>query len=295
MIAKQKTKTSPKTKKINFWVSPLFFILAFFLVFFGYGYVFVSHITALVIHEFAHAAVAKRLGLKLDGIKLMPYGASLTGQFELARPKDEILIALAGPLVNFILVILFIALWWLVPVAYLFTYSFVYVNLGTAFFNLLPVFPLDGGRALLAGLSLKYPRQKVYKRMRIAGLISAVVFAALFFLMFFFEQNLSLAFIALFFFLSTLFPDKNSKYKRLYSMAYRTEKLKKGIKVVELVVSNDATILSLTRMQNPNYFYRYTVLDQSHNILMTVTELQLEEYAIKFGMDYKIGNVGNFD
>ncbi|MCL2796749.1 MAG: site-2 protease family protein [Firmicutes bacterium] len=269
---------------MKFWISPLCFLLAAAMLLLGYGFELVYYLIALGIHELAHAEVAKRRGYGLESMKLTPYGASLTGKFESTRPRDEIIIALAGPLINLVLAVMCIALWWVAPTSYAYTETFAYVNLAAAVFNLLPVFPLDGGRILLAALSIKFPRQAVYRRMRLCGFAAAALCAALAgFALYAGLFNPSLALIAIFFFVSTVFPDSHSKYRRLYSMGFRLEKLKKGLAVKEVMVSPDTKLNHLLRLLNANYFYRFTVTDASFTVLGEITEIELEKLAAEFG------------
>jgi len=259
------------------------------MIFFGYGFELLYHMAVLIIHEFSHAEMAKRRGFRLNGIKLMPYGAALSAELENMTPRDEIYIALAGPVINLLMAGIFVCIWWLFPNSYPFTQNFVRINLITATFNLLPLYPLDGGRVLLAALSLKFKRQNVYKVMRWVGLAAAGVFAAFSFTVFYLTANVSLALIAVFFFASTLLGEKNSSYQRLYSMAYRSQKLKKGMLVREIIVGEDASILSLLRMINANYFYRFNVVDASFNPIKQITELDLEALAAQKGSHLSLG------
>ena len=255
----------------------------------GYGFELIYHLVAVVIHEFAHAEAAKRRGYCLETMKLTPYGASLTGRFENTRPGDEVFIALAGPVVNLIIAVALIAFWWVAPASYIYTEAFTAVNLATAAFNLLPVFPLDGGRVLLAALSCRFPRQTVYRYMRFAGFFAAILCAGLACFALVSSFNPSIALIAVFFFLSTVFPDHHSKYRRLYSMAYRREKLKKGMVVKEVMVSAETHLWQLLRQLNANYFYRFTVADDSLQTVGRITETELEVLAAKFGGEITAG------
>jgi len=279
--------------KTKFKISPLFVILAAFMIFFGQSFSLVYYFAAVVIHELCHAEVAKRRGYRLNEIKLMPYGASLNGNAYALRVRDEIIIALAGPLVNLILAVVGVAFWWIWPITYVYTEVFVMANIFTALFNLLPLFPLDGGRILLAALSIKFKRQKAYKVLRIIGFITSGIFAVLFFLTFFFNYNLSFAIIAVFFFISVIFPDKNSKYSRLYSMAYRTEKLKKGLTVKEVMISGNASLYSLLKMLNTNYFYRFNIVDDNFKLITQIDELRLEDLLIKYDGNQKVADFLN--
>lgn len=269
-------------------ISPLLFLMAAAMIFFGYGYECLSYTVTVVMHEMSHAEVSRRLGYSLTEMKLMPYGASLTGAYEGVKWKDEVKIALAGPLCNVVLAVVFVAVWWLVPASYFFTEVFVMSNIYTAAFNLLPIFPLDGGRALLALLSHRIPRQKAYRIMRIFGFVLSALMAALFVLSLVYGINFSFALISVFILVSTVFPDKNSKYQRLYSMAYRTEKLSRGLAVKEILVPEDATILSLSRMLNGNYYHKFVIVDAGFRQLAVVTETALEGLGVRFDQNKRV-------
>ena len=274
-------------------ISPLLIIMAVTVAALGYGYEFFCYAVTIILHEMAHAETSRRLGYTLNVIKLMPHGASLTGAFEGVKWSDEVLIALAGPAVNVIIAVVCVALWWLVPTSYFFTEVLVTSNVCTAVFNMLPIFPLDGGRAALALLSRKFKREKAYKILRAVGASFALVFASLFIATLFIGVNFSFALIAAFIFVSTVFPDKNSKYQRLYSMAYRSEKLKKGLPVREVMISEDATVLHMMRMMNGNYFYRFIVLDGNFRSLGVIDEVGLESVAARFDNNTPLKKVVN--
>lgn len=261
----------------KFRVSPLVFLFIAVMLYLGRGFSLVGYFVAVVLHEMTHAEVARRLGYALSGIKIMPYGASLTGDFEGVNRRDEILIAVAGPLCNVFLAVACIALWWLAPATYFFTEAFVLSNVFTALTNILPIFPLDGGRVLLAVMSRKRPRQKAYKIIRRFGFAACFVFMALFACSLYGGVNFTFALMALFVLAGTLFPDKNSKYQRLYSMAYRSEKIKHGLPVREVMVSQTLSLMALSKMLNGNYYHRFVIADERLSVVAVLSETKLEE------------------
>ena len=113
---------------------------------------------SLVFHEFAHSLVARRLGIPIDRITLFIFGGVAHTNKEPPSPKAEFLMATAGPLASFALSA---GLYLAFEVGYrihlplpalgvLGCLAFANSLLGG--FNLIPAFPLDGGRALRAGL-----------------------------------------------------------------------------------------------------------------------------------------------
>ncbi len=243
-----------------------------------------SYAAAVVLHEFAHATVAARLGYTLDVLKIMPYGAALTGRFESARVRDEFLIAIVGPLSNLVFAVVFVAVWWLVPSLFYYTEVYVTANVFTAVINLLPVFPLDGGRAALALLSVKKPREKAYRALRIIGfVISAVGIVCA--VIFFRRLNFSYFTFLVFVLSSAVFPDKSSAYRRLYGMSYIMEKIKTGLPVREIMVHTDTTLLSCSGLLNPNYYSRFIVTDDKMTRRGEIDETALEDYLVAYPLD----------
>lgn len=112
---------------------------------------------SVVIHEFAHALYAKRTGLRINRITLFIFGGASELQDEPARPGQEFILAGLGPLSSLVLGIVFGGLWQLgraldyVPLAAL-GGTLAMVNIALAVFNLLPGFPLDGGRLFRAAV-----------------------------------------------------------------------------------------------------------------------------------------------
>lgn len=107
---------------------------------------------SVLVHELAHSFVARARGLPVRGITLFIFGGVSNIGGEAARAKDEFAIALVGPLTSVLLAGVFWVLHRLTggadsPVGAVLVYLFL-INLLLAGFNLLPGFPLDGGRVL---------------------------------------------------------------------------------------------------------------------------------------------------
>ena len=103
----------------------------------------------VLLHEYGHALTARRFGIGTRRITLLPIGgvALLEGMPE--RPREEILIALGGPAVNLVIAA-GVSLWIVagLPDGHGFAQTMLRANLLLAGFNLLPAFPMDGGRVL---------------------------------------------------------------------------------------------------------------------------------------------------
>jgi Zn-dependent protease len=113
---------------------------------------------SVLFHELAHAIVARRHGITVKSVTLFIFGGAAALEQEAPNPRVEALVALAGPLTNLVLVPLFLVPWLvtrdasneLVRAAGVLSFWLAVSNLILGVFNLVPGFPMDGGRVLRA-------------------------------------------------------------------------------------------------------------------------------------------------
>jgi len=167
-------------------VGGLYGILTFLLLF-----------VCVTLHEYGHALTARRFGIQTRSILLLPIGGVANLERMPEKPIQELLIVIAGPLVNFAIAAL------LVPIVFLFgteaasglgqasvivdnlrepgllnllLYLFL-TNVLLGFFNLLPAFPMDGGRLLRSLLAMVMPYMQATRIAVFVGRLMAVAFA----------------------------------------------------------------------------------------------------------------------
>lgn len=143
----------------------------------------------VVLHEFGHALTAARFGVGTRDITLLPIGGIASLERMPEDPKQEFWITAAGPLVNLVIAGLAFVLLAIGGFAWLATdmvmdlsswtnfLTFLFMaNLGLFLFNLIPAFPMDGGRILRSLLSLWIPRERATRFAAIVGRVLAVGF-----------------------------------------------------------------------------------------------------------------------
>ena len=155
----------------NFQGTPVSISVWFFLIFLmttvSYG---VSIFIAVLIHELAHAWVANRKGYQVYSINVDLFSGSAAIDTNM-HERDSVPITAAGPISNLLLSLIGYTLMLLVP-GIPYVDDFAKVNLILFIFNILPIYPMDGGRILKDVLVLKMRNR--YKANRIAGFTSLV-------------------------------------------------------------------------------------------------------------------------
>ncbi len=147
----------------------------------------------VVMHEFGHALTARRFGVETQDIILLPIGGVARLMKLPEKPIHEFLVAIAGPIVNVVIAFVLAVLIFALPnldffpvfgtetgaleiTAASFPATLLWTNLILAVFNLIPAFPMDGGRILRSLLAIRLKRQKATRIASVVGQILAVLF-----------------------------------------------------------------------------------------------------------------------
>lgn len=167
-----------------------------------YTALFMSLFVCVLLHEYGHALAARRYGVKTQDIVLMPIGGVARLEKMPDKPVQEFVVAIAGPMVNVVIALLLIlGIWLLTDPAYIellanlvisteegnaiieesgiqipqplqFAINLAILNIVLVVFNMIPAFPMDGGRVFRALLSMKTGRPKAT---RIASMVGQVI------------------------------------------------------------------------------------------------------------------------
>lgn len=258
-------------ERLKIKVQPLFMLYVFLCIYFGWYNDIFYYIVVLYLHEYGHYLMLRKLGYEAEQIIFSVYGSRLESHSHY-QPKDEILIALAGPMINVIFIVCTVALWWVVPSIYLFTETFVFCNLVVLVFNLLPIYPLDGGRVVLAISSLKIKRKKLEKISSRVCLVLGVIVLILFIVSLFIKINYNLLFIGIFLTLnSTGYISQNYLIDGLINKKYNRPLEIKKYKVKGL---EDRELIKYI---SPNYYSIFEV-ERGERIII-IEEKDLLDYG----------------
>lgn len=286
-----------------------FFVLALLVAYGGWqqngmpgmlwGGVFLAVLfTCVTLHELGHSLAARRYGIEVSRILLLPFGG--VAQFrQLPRdPGVEFVITAAGPAVNFFLFgVLFLTLndpWAFfratslpdTPLSLL--ESVLAINLVMGIFNLLPIFPMDGGRLLRAALATRLPYLKatlfavtLAKILSVAGLVAALLI----------WENVLLAFLFTFIFIGGEWEYRATK-------AESSREQWRGIPIGEVMRRNFLTLHPAQTLREAALVLRHhrpqdMLLMVDDTVCGIVTREQLAKALRNASPDIPVGRIAN--
>ncbi len=182
------------------------------------------HIYALImifafIHELGHLLAGVLCGMKPEKLEIKPYGVSIS--FKLF-PKDynikigksnklevkKILVALAGPVTNLLIIIVSLNL----PVEFFAKLMIIYSNILITIFNLIPIYPLDGGRIVKSILSITFGKRKAEKYINNISFITLIFVTFVSSILIYIIENIAIFLIVIV--LWIMYIAEDIKYKR---------------------------------------------------------------------------------
>lgn len=228
----------------------------------------------VIIHELGHVTAAWSYGWRIRSIELLPFGGVATmDEWGNTSIKEEIVVALAGPFhhIGMILISYCFYSWGLWDLTW--TQYFIQGNLIIAAFNLLPIYPLDGGRVLQALVSLWMP----YRMCIFYTLSWSVVWSVILMITSFLWPGVwvypPLFIVAIFLLISNLLSLKNQAYQYLRFLLHRLDRgAPSSYPIYQTAVLADDSLSDVIKKWYRGRYHVLQVRDQQGKILGTLTE-----------------------
>lgn len=267
-----------------FRLHPLFLLVGVWYAITGELFLFFMSALVAIQHECAHAFASAKLGYKLHKIVLMPFGAIIDADLQGISFKDEIFVALCGPLCNLCTALFFGAIWWFAPTMYAFTDTAFYSSISIALVNLLPAYPLDGGRvlrcALTRALLKKYSQadkaEKIADRIcRIISLLFSLAMLGSFVLQIMHGiPNITLLAFGLFLCVGAIGNrDKLAVYRKIDFSLHRP--MQNGVEIRRVAVLDSCSLKTALRFITKGSYLVLEVYDEAENRLFNLTQNEL--------------------
>ena len=271
-------------------IHPLMLLLSALAVRLGLSAELAATAIALLAHESAHLIAAKLTGVRMERLRLMPFGgAALPGNVYALSTGQLLIVAAAGPLANGILLIISAALaqWGLLSPATALLH--LRVNLALMLFNLLPALPLDGGRMLYALTAPALGRSRAAELGILLGRVEAAGLIAVFLqnLIAVGRCNISLAACAVFMLSSAPAERRALADLRTSSPLNALKDISAPIDLRLCAVDEDISVLRALRHTAPDAATLYAVYRSDH-LAAFVDERRVLELALE-DADSKVG------
>jgi len=244
-------------------INPLFFVVLIIVFLLGHVFSFSVMFLTLIIHELVHLLFIMKNRIAVSKIVIEPFGISIIADNE---NIDTVWVYLSAPLFN-------LAVGGLIFVLnkedYYLNY-FMMTNLALGFFNLIPVVPLDGGRAaeLIFGKSLN-----------IISIITSVILVALGCYLVIIQANFSVIIIGSFLLYNSIAEKALEKRIKHYTGLEKRGKLKESLPIVSLAVPKNYPFHKLIKQFRPENYYIVKIIDNG-SVIMTLTETQVIQKLI---------------
>jgi len=274
----------------NFEISPLVIILFGLAYFFDFTDKLILTYIFACLHEFAHVTTAYITGAKILKIQILPFGVNMNIMpSEIKSSKQEILIASAGPIFSFFMGCLFFYTDQ--------TYSSA-VNFSIFIINVIPALPLDGGRVLKAILTEKYGHIKAFNiLMTVTKILSIILITLGIVILFITKFNFSVVLIGCFLVVNCISEQRGRHIKIMDEILKSREKIidENVLRTEYITIKSDEPAFRALKMLSKNKYYFINIVDDSTNIISTVSETILIESLIAKGIRIKAYETVDFN
>ncbi len=252
----------------------------------------------VAMHEYGHALAARRYGIQTSDIILLPIGGVARLALMPEKPLQELIIAIAGPMVNVVIALL-LSIWFIYPgisalpsvapgdeMSLIGDYRFfvpalLFINVMLVVFNMLPAFPMDGGRVFRALLSSRFG---LYKATQIATFFGQGI-AALMLAYGLKEFSLTIIFIGVFIFFTAIRERKHIGYKTLLSRHKVADLLKENYTPLQM----EDTMSKPFRLLAGNVERHFLVFDEQQKVVGALPDWAVLKAVNENGLMHRVG------
>ena len=260
-----------------FKVSKYFIPYVIFLIIVGYKGQLAYAFLIVLVHEMVHYITARYYGFTGFDIELMAVGAVLKFRdLDDATPKEDLIISISGPMSNIALAVIFYFIYKNSLNSNL--YMLFAGNLAIGVFNLIPAFPLDGGRILRDLLSFKFTYKKSNKIMMIFSIVIGAFLMFCYILLFFKgNTNFTVGVIGIFIIISSLKENERISYIIMGDIIKKKYKLVKNgyIENKNTSVYYKKDLLCIMGLFDKNKYNIFTVLDEELRVVDIIYEEEI--------------------
>ncbi|AKL95100.1 peptidase M50 [Clostridium aceticum] len=277
--------------KINYMLLPIFV----FSIYYKYFFQLIVMIFVIVVHELAHSLTSIHYGIDVEEIELFPFGgvAKANNYLEM-DPFKEMVIAIVGPMSNFIMMFVMIVLQSYIALQMELVHFFILSNLTIGLFNMLPILPLDGGRILRAYISSKIGLKRGTKAaIRISKVLTIFLFLTGIHFGIRAQENLFLCGVAVFLYIKANKEKEMMTYTSIYQIVTKKKQLlEKGIMDVKYLTALESIDLRKTVQEFSTWKYHLvTVINTKGKVLGSLSESEILDAMIKYNHRITLGDL----
>ncbi|EOC99818.1 M50 family metallopeptidase [Caldisalinibacter kiritimatiensis] len=280
-------------KNVKFKINVFLLVILGIYIYFGYLTEITVIILTVTMHEISHVLAANKLDVKVKEFEIFPFGGvakldSIIGP----DPNIEIKVALVGPMVNFLLALIFMLINHFLSIEFI--ELLLKCNFYMGVFNLLPILPLDGGRILRGVLSYVLGFRKATRILTYIAYGFSVLFIILGTYIYSIKENgLYIILIAIFLFIAANKEKRMAAFIFIKEVTEKKQQLlkKRVMKTQHLIVFKSAPVNLVLKNFLPKKFHIIIIIDDNGNIIGTINEIDLLNGAIEYGIDIKIENL----
>lgn len=249
----------------------------------------------ITLHEASHAAVVIISGGKIHSVRIMPVGLNAEMDWGYCSKLNRIIIYIAGPFTSLSLAGIFKVLL-LMGFSSPFITLGLYTNFYIAVFNMLPVFPLDGGRIFTELAAAKFGLIRTGRGMKYVSLLLSVLITAVGLVSFFSDnkRNVSLIIIGIYIIMYIGANKEETALMNIKSLLFRKARvIKKGIYPVrEIVVLKTVKLADVIKgMDYVDRFHIINILDENLRVIKVMTEQEVMDAVIRNTPDTTFENL----